>query len=80
MKMKVSGELREQKNVRKAHRKYSIRGFERNLPSAVDVADAAVVFFVLFLCWLFENKRQTTIKPEVGGKWTEKKNGGKFHS
>ena len=64
-----------------AHRKYSIRGFERHLPSDVDVdvAVACVLFSVLIMCWLFKNKRQTKMKLKVSAKWTEQKNCGNAH-
>ena len=58
MKMKVSGEWTEQNNGGNAHHIYAIRGFERYLLSAVFSPVADVLFFVLFLHWLFENKRQ----------------------
>ena len=50
MKMKVSGELREQNNGGNAHSKYAIRGFELHLRSSVAVAAYGVIFIVLFLC------------------------------
>ena len=46
MKIKVSGELMEEKNGENAHHKYSIRSFEGHLQSDV----AVVVADVIFLC------------------------------
>ena len=62
MKLKVSGERMEQNYSGNAHRKYSIRGFKRHLPSTVSVSSA--LFFVLLLRWFFENKRQTKNETE----------------
>ena len=75
MKIKVSEEWIEQNNGRNTHLKYNIRVSERHLLSAVafDVAD--LIFFVLLLSWLFENKRRTTMKMKISGEWTEQNNG-----
>ena len=77
--MKVSGEWREQNNGGNDHRKYSSRGFEQHLPSAVSVAVDGVLFFVILLNLLFENKCQKKRKLKVSGEWTEQKNGGKYN-
>ena len=74
MKLKVSIQLTEQNNCGNTHRKYIIRGFNGHLPYAVGVA--GVLFFVLLMRWLFENKRETKIKLKVSGESTEQKNGG----
>ena len=65
MKLKVSVKLTEQKNWGNDNRKYNIRGFDQYLSYAVDVSVADVLFFVLFLHWLFENKRETIMKLKV---------------
>ena len=65
----------EQNNCRNAHRKYAIWVSDRHLPSAVAVAVYGVLFFVLLLRWLFENKRETKMKLNVSGEWTEQKKG-----
>ena len=67
MKMKVSREFIEQNNGVNAHHKYSIRWFERNLPSSIYVAVYDVLSFVMLLSWLFENKRQTAMKMKFSG-------------
>ena len=54
-----------EKNGRNAHHKYAIRGFEWHFPSVVAVAVSAVLFFVLLLHCLFENKPQTTMNMTV---------------
>ena len=59
--------------------KYAIIEFKRHILPAFAVAVAAVLFFVLFLCWLFGNKRQTKMKLKVSGEQTEQKNSGNDH-
>ena len=51
MKMKVTGELTEQKNCGNALCKYDFRGFGQNLTSSV-VVDVADVLF-LWCCWVY---------------------------
>ena len=46
--------MNEKKNIRNAHRKYDSVGFERHLPSTVDVNVYDVLFFVQLLNSLFE--------------------------
>ena len=58
--------------------KYTIRGFKWNFPSAFDVA--SVIFFVLLLPSMFENKRQTEMKLKGSVKLTEQNNYGNAHS
>ena len=48
----------EQNNCGNSHCKYAIRGFDRHSPFDVAIAIAAVLFFVLLLCWFFENIRR----------------------
>ena len=76
MKLKVSVKLTEQKSCGNAHCKYAIRGFDRHIPYAVDVYVSAVLFFVLFLHFLFEDWRNTKMKLKVSREWTEQKNCG----
>ena len=56
--------------------KYAMRDFDVHLPFAVYVSVAAVLFFVLLLRLLFENKRKTKMKLKVSKELTEQKNGG----
>ena len=74
MKMKFSKEWMEQKTGGNDNHKYIIRGFKWHLLGAVAVAVAFVFFFVLSVCWFFENKRWTKIKLKVSVILTEQKN------
>ena len=74
MKLKVSGEWTEKNNSVNAHCKYTIRGFERHLPSSVSVSVSDDLFFVLLLRWFFENTRWKKMKLKVSWEWTEQNN------
>ena len=62
MKLKVGIKLTEQNNCGNSYHKYNIRGFYRHLPYALDVSVYGVLFFVMLLRWLFENKLDMKIK------------------
>ena len=64
-KWRLAKKIIEQKNGGNDNCKYGIRGFKRNFPVAVDVSVYIVLFFVLSVCWFFENKLQTKIKLKV---------------
>ena len=72
MKLKVSGEWTEQNNSGNAHRKYAIREFKCHLHCAADVDFSYIIFFVLLIRWLFENKLLTKMKVKISGEWMEK--------
>ena len=80
MKLKVSVKSMEQKNCGNAHHKYATMGFDGHLIYYVAVTVAGVLFFVLFLCRLFENKCDTKMKLKVIREWTEQKNSGSADS
>ena len=77
--MKVGEKWTEQKNGGNTNHKYGIIGFKQHLPSAVAAYFAGVIFFVLLMCWFFENKRQTKMKLKVSVLKTEKNNCGNAH-
>ena len=79
MKLKVRFKKWEQKNWVNAHQKYAIIGFDRHLPYDVAVDVAAVLFFVMLLCWLFENQRDMKMKLNISREWTKHKNDGNAH-
>ena len=61
LKLRVRVKWTEQNNCGNAHHKYAIRGFDQHPTYAV----ADIIFFVLLLYWLFENKRNTNMKLKV---------------
>ena len=76
MKLKFSAKSKEPNICINADRKYAIRGFNLHLPYAVYNHVSSVLFFVLFVWWLFENRRDTKIKMKESREPTKQKNGG----